>query len=69
MKGSCLASLQRHAQPGKNIQAVGHQAFATCFIDWRLCTISDYHSQPMLTGGDSRSKASRAAANYKYVCI
>jgi hypothetical protein len=34
-----------------------------------LSTISDYHSQSMLTGGNGRSEASRPAANYKYVCI
>jgi hypothetical protein len=69
VKSPCFASIQRNAQPSQNIQAVRHQSFSACLIDWRLCAVSDYHPQSMLACGNGRSKASRAAANYKYVCI
>ena len=69
MKCSGFASIQRYAQLSQNFQAVGHQSFATCLIDRRLRAVRHYNAQSLLAGGDGCSKASRTAANNKYICI
>src|SRR6476646_8715033 len=64
-----FASIQRYAQLSQNFQAVRHQSFATGLIDRRLSTVRHYNAHSLLARGDGRSKASRAAANNKYICI
>src|SRR6476646_737074 len=69
MKRPRFTSIQRYAQLTQNFQAVRHQSFATGLIYRRLSTVRHYNAHSLLARGDGCSKASRAAANNKYICI
>jgi hypothetical protein len=66
-EGLRVRTVQRNPETAQSGQAIGHQAFAACFVDGRACAVRECDMQSLAARGDGGRQPGRSTPDNEYV--